>query len=284
MGKQLHSFTIQKLWLMSTAAAALLFLLTLSPVAAQPGPNPAAEADKLHVVLLVAGADSSIGNADLKDVAAMRQAVAVSFAAEPKRVVLHDLTGKNPTTRRFYTGPEILKHVREMKVGPNDNVLIFHSGHGGINDRKRPEESHVLVVDGGQVGRMDLTKAVLSLKPRGLILLTDCCSTFAKSALAQDAPRVNTKTVRNLLLKSTGVVSITAAEDGTMAQAGYKGANPGRAGSAFTVALMRLWYRQDVTFTTWKQFFPRLRQETGSASGGQHRARAFHLGEPAPAR
>jgi hypothetical protein len=55
------------------------------------------------------------------------------------------------------------------------------------------------------------------------------------------------------------------------------------AGSAFTVALTRLWYRQDVTFTTWRQFFSKLRPETNTASAGQHRARAFHLGDETPA-
>src|SRR5262249_32622937 len=106
------------------------------------------------------------------------------------------------------------------------------------------------------------------------------CSSYMDSPVALDNETPNTKTVRNLLLKTSGIVSITAAQDGKEAKAGYKGANPGHAGSAFTVALTRLWYRHDVTFTTWKEFFPRLRDETRQASGGQHQARAFRLGTP----
>ncbi len=88
---------------------------------------------------------------------------------------------------------------------------------------------------------------------------------------------MNVQTVRNLVLKEARIVSITAAEDGKSAVAMFNGANPGDAGSAFTVALMRLWYTPDQTFTTWSHIFPALRRETGLASGGAHLARAFQL-------
>src|SRR5205807_4895546 len=124
--------------------AALLALQALAPAFAQPESKHPAEADKVHVVLLVAGADSNIGNADMADVAAMRHAISASFASDKKRVVFHDLTGKNPATGRHYTGPEIVGRLKKMKVGNNDTVLVFHSGHGGINDKNRPEASHGL--------------------------------------------------------------------------------------------------------------------------------------------
>ena len=269
----------RKLLLAATVTAALLALQIFTPAFAQPGPKYSAEADKVHVVLLVAGADSNIGNADMADVAAMRHAISASFASDRKRVVFHDLTGKNPATGRHYTGPEILARLKRMKVGSNDTVLVFHSGHGGISDKKHPEASHVLTVDGGQVNRIDIMNTVLAHQPRALIILTDCCSSFMGSQVSLTDETVNTKTVRNLLLRPVGVISITAAEDGKEAQASYKGTNPANAGSAFTVALTRLWYRHDVTFTSWKTFFPMLRQETKAASGGTHQARAFRLSE-----
>jgi hypothetical protein len=281
------TLTSRSKWLIECAAVLLALQALPTAGAQEPAPKKPAEADKLHVVLLVAGADQNIGNADLQDIQAMRRVIDLAFPQQAKRVVYHDLTGKNPATRKHFTGPEIIKHLKAMKIEANHNVLIFHSGHGGMSNRKRPEESHILTVDGGSVARKDLTKAVQDQKPRGLIILTDCCSAFSESAVGLveelDEPRPNVKTVRNLLVKATGFISITAAEDGKVAQANFRGDNPAQAGSAFTVALTRLWYRQDVTFTTWRQFFSKLRPETNMASGGQHRARAFHLGDETPA-
>lgn len=273
--------SLRKIFLPAGLAAALVALQAVNALA-DAKPNRPAEADKLHVVLLVAGADSNIGNADVQDVHAVKHAVETAFANDHKRLVLHDLTHKNPKTGKFWTGGEILQYLRNMKVGPNDNVLVFHSGHGGIANRKQPEASHILTVDGGQIARKDVVQAVEAHKPRALILLTDCCSSYMDSPVSLDNEEVNVKTVRNLLLRPAGFISITAAQDGKEATASFKGTNPGHAGSAFTVALTRLWYRQDVTFSTWKAFYPKLRAETQQASGGQHAARAFHLVENAP--
>ncbi len=260
--------------------ALVLGLQALTPAWSQSATcKKSPEANKLHVVLLVAGADDKIGNADMQDIAAMKQAIDTAFVKDSNRVVYHDLTGKNPATGRHYTGAEVLEYLEKMKVGCNDNILIFHSGHGAIADRNQPEASQVLVIDGGQVSRKALMDAALAHHPRGLIVLTDCCSNFMDVPAAAEDAELNIETVRNLLLKPVGVISITAAADGTSAVASYQGANPGQAGSAFTVAMTRLWYRMDVTYTSWTEFFPALRSETRDASGGAHEARAFQLGQ-----
>jgi hypothetical protein len=268
--------------LIGGASAVLLLAVLAFNAAGASEKNRPAEADKVHVVLLVAGADSDIGNADLKDVAAMKHTVKTAFQKDPKRLVIHDLTGKNPKTGKFYTPDEIKGHLKQMKVGKNDNVLVYHSGHGTILDKKRPEATHMLTVDGGVIGRKTIMDTVLAHQPRAVIILTDCCSSYpdARSELeVPDAPELNVVTVRGLLLKPAGVVSITAAEDGNTAEASYRGPNPGRAGSAFTVALLRLCYRDDVNVARWEQLFPLLRQETGAASNGRHHARAFQIKE-----
>jgi hypothetical protein len=270
--------------LTAPVAALLLALAAVSPLWAQSTSARPAEADRLHVVLLVAGHDSGIGNADLKDIAAMKRTIDTAFANDKKRVAYHDLTGINAKTGKAFTANEILAHLRNLKIGPNDNVLVYHSGHGGIADKNRPEETHILTVDGGQLNRKDIRTNLSAKRPRALMILTDCCSSFMNAPralfpeLEQAAPAsVNVATVRNLLLKPIGIVNITAAKDGTEAKAGSNGPNPGQAGSAFTVALMRLWYRHDATFTSWEQLFPVLRTETLKASGGAHQARAFRI-------
>jgi hypothetical protein len=266
-------------------ATLLLALGTLSPAWAQPGPGVPAEADKLHVVLLVDGSDGN-GPACLKDVEGMRAALEAAFAKDPQRLVLHDLAGKNPKSGKLYTPAEVMQYLMGLKVGKNDNVLVFHSGHGGILDRKGPEASFVLTIDRGKLYRLEIQKVLQESQPRAVICLTDCCSSFVREQAAangqalQLAPAFNAATIRNLLLRPVGLVSVTAAEDGTAGIAAYYGPNPGQAGSAFSVALLRLWYGE-TTYDSWEQFFPALRTETGAASNGSHFARAFHLGQKA---
>jgi hypothetical protein len=242
------------------------------------------EADKVHLVLLIAGADSNIGSADVKDVASVRKALVAAFAKDKERLAVHDLTPKNPKTGKYYTGDEVINSLKSTNIGKNDTVFVYHSGHGGIDDPKNPEGTHVLTIDGGTVRRKAIIDTVKLKQPRLLLILTDCCSTFTSLPLEAaieggkpGANKLNIQTVRDLMLKGVGIASITAADDGKSGIASFYGSNPGEAGSAFTVAMMRLWYRQDKSYTTWGQMFPDLREETGKASGGAHYARAFQL-------
>jgi hypothetical protein len=280
-----RTFANRRLILAVLSAALVLALHGSGPLQGQGTGGRAAEADKLHVVLLVAGNDKGIGSADMKDVAAMKQAISSAFAKDKNRLVFHDLTGISKKTGKVYSANEILAHLKNMKIGNNDNVLVYHSGHGGIADRSRPEASHILTVDGGQLHRKDIRTIVAARQPRALMILTDCCSSYMSKSeeaelvsLEEPPPAsVNTATVRGLLLKASGIVNITAAQDGKEASSGHQGENPGHAASAFTVALLRLWYQQDTTFTTWEKMFPTLRRETSKASGGKHQARAFQI-------
>jgi hypothetical protein len=277
-------FAVPKAALASTLAMAAV-LLARVPASAQTDGTRPAEAARLHVIYLAAGADANIGSADKQDIDAMKHIITSTIGRDVKRVSTHDLTGKRRSTGKFWTGQEVLKYIANLKIGPNDNIFIFHSGHGGIANRRRPEETQVLTIDGGNLERKALMKAVADKGPRALILLTDCCSTYMDSpvSLDEEVGDPNARTVANLLLRPTGLISITAADDGQMAQTGWVGDNPANAGSCFSVAMTRLWYRQNVTFNTWKEFFPRLRQETFRVSSSRHRARAFHLGDPLPA-
>ena len=119
-----------------------------------------------------------------------------------------------------------------------------------------------------------------------MIFLTDCCSAFIKQKKVPAKPKAdpvsevlpNATTIRSLTRSPIGIVSITAAEDGKLADASFAGPNPAKAGSAFTVALLRLWY-SETAYTSWKEFFPILKEETRKASRGRHAARAFQLND-----
>jgi hypothetical protein len=265
-------------------AALLLVLESTSLLWAQANQKLPAEADKLHVVLMVNGTDKSIGATCLHDVQALKKVLRTAFAKDAKRLVIHDLTLTNPKTKKLYTANEIIGYLKGMQVGKNDNVLVYHSGHGCVYDAKKPEHTHTLFIDGGSVNRMVVEQAVLAKKPRSLIILTDCCSVFrgpramaAEGRPATPAMSVNVQTVRNLMLKTAGVVSITAADDGKEASSGHTGPNPSGADGAFTVAFLRLLCKTNATYSNWGQFYPALRSETGKASNGGQYARAFQL-------
>jgi hypothetical protein len=250
--------------------------------AAPPAASYPAEADKVHVVLLVYGHKGGISAACQKDCKGLKAALEAAFADDPERLLFYDLSIKNPATDKVYTRDETLAAIKGLKLGKNDNVLVFQSGHGGIGDRNDPEMSHRLVMDGASLTRAQIQRPLEALKPRAIIFLTDCCSGISKKpaaptefvSVSEAGP--NIETIRNLVLRPVGIVSITAAEDGKLASASFRGANPGKAGSAFTVALLRLWY-SDVTYSSWVMFFPALKAETSLASGGRHAARAFQL-------
>ncbi|HYV34821.1 MAG TPA: hypothetical protein VE988_03895 [Gemmataceae bacterium] len=263
-------------------------LQNIAPRSARSAESLPPQADKLHVILLVFGHKGGISAACQKDCKGVKTALETAFAGEEDRLVFHDLTVVNPKTNKYYSTKETMEVINGLKIGRNDNVLIFQSGHGAIGNKNDPEWSHKLQMDGGTLTRAQVQKPIEAMKPRGIIFLTDCCSGLPKKAtvaseeeelVSLETVGPNVQSIRNLVLLPSGVISVTAAEDGKLAIAGFKGANPAKAGSAFTVALLRLWYNSDVTYDSWNQFFPVLKKETGLASGGKHLARAFQLND-----
>src|SRR5262249_23365031 len=93
------------------------------PPASHADPRPA-EADKLHVVLLVYGHKGGISAACQKDCKGLKAALEAAFADAPERLVFYDLSVKNPRTEKVYTKDETLAVIKGLPVGPNDNVLV----------------------------------------------------------------------------------------------------------------------------------------------------------------
>jgi len=266
--------------------AVVVSLSTLGQVWAQQASSYPTEADKVHVVILVFGHKGGISAACQKDCKGVRTVLEASFAQDPERLVIHDLSQVNPETGKYYSKDETLAVISSMKVGRNDNVVIFQSGHGAIANKDEPETSHKLTMDFGAISRPQLQGPIEAMDPRAIIFLSDCCSSFSKKKTdevnereLQSVVEPNIKNIRKLVLCPIGIISITAAQDGKTAIASFKGANPGKAGSAFTVALLRLWYNEETTYNSWSEFFPALRAETGLASGNKHMARAFQIKE-----
>ncbi len=263
--------------------AALVMSLTAAQGRADDRP---AEATKVHLVLVGYTPDTIFGKACRDDIEAMKSTLSEGFADKKDRLVIHDLSGIDPETKTHWSAKQVMGYLRGMKIGPNESVVVYHSGHGRIADKQRPEATHRLqLTDKSELSRGEITSVLLCKHPRALIVLTDCCSAIVPDRDAGGAAGqcgeagLNGETVRNLFLKVRGVISITAAEDGTCGVIGFSGPNPAGAGSSFTVALLRLCWNEDRVYASWGQFFPSLREECFRTSDGRHRARDFRMSE-----
>src|SRR5262249_18001924 len=146
-------FTSQTRFLASALAALALLLPAFTPAWAQAAQGKyAQEADRLHVILLVAGYSDEIGGPGLQDWKAGKAAPQASM--DKSKLSAHARTGKTPKTGKLHTPQDVLDTVKSLKIAGNDNVLVYHSGHGEISDSKQPEASHVLGLDAGEIGRM----------------------------------------------------------------------------------------------------------------------------------
>jgi Caspase domain len=299
---------LKRVVIAAIAVAALCLPVGLAQ--AQTGPTPSAavkvqaatEARYVHV-LLVADTDElrrdadgnlrGIGQAVGKDVVALSKALEMVVADQPEltgRIKLTVLTGKDATPAN------IRAYYRDLSCGPNDNLFFYLSSHGGMRrGAGTAEGAHLLMVNSqlgpnGWLSRLEVRTLMERKRPRGLVLLTDVCSSYLGDEPPQQvmdrgvrrrAPGLapNAQTVRNLLFRAPNRVNITAAQDGTAAEANHVGAAFGGARSAFTVALLHLLCDGSRTFATWEELFPALQEETYKASGRLHSPRHFGLME-----
>jgi Caspase domain len=241
--------------------------------------NTSVEADKVHLIVTgytkVNGED--IGPDCRADLTAVQAMFSSTFQGSWRnRLEIHPLYGD------AWTADKIRQYLQDMPLGTNDVVVFYHAGHGSIQDPSRPVDTHSLLVNQGILRRGEVKRLLLGRNCRGVIILTDCCSSMPqfgndRSMSASPEPRLNRETVRNLFLRLRGMVDITAAEVGTNA-GNTQMDNFAGARGAFTVAFLKVASETHV-YTHWQDFFPALRQMTQTSSGGRHQAQAFTIRE-----
>ena len=210
----------------------------------------------------------------------------------------------------------VLDHYRKLKVGDNETLVFYFTGHGGFY----PEKGHLLAMrnfynlGGGKqlikyatVDRKELLMAMARHNPRGIIVLSDCCASsdvpvFSAARINPPNPAFKAKlknqgkgeVFRDLFFRTRGVVNITAAMTGTPARGDRE-----KGGSHFTVALAHLLRESPQLFddngdnvVEWSEFFPRLTTLTqleshhivmnkkGERFADFHTPETFLLGEP----
>jgi hypothetical protein len=246
-------------------------LLALAGVAGQPSASaqpPAPDLKKLRV-LLVIDSDSDIGKSVSIDQASMEGVLADGIPRDRYEVSVFSGAKANPR--------EVLAYFRKVPKSPDEGLLFFYAGHGATRGDK-----HTLTMRAGELARADLLAAMKQknpnsqLEPGLVVVLTDCCSTVVPAerspsrlrdlaAATGDLDEVKTirPVLRCLLFQHRGVVDITAATaDASM------GDDEG--GGYFTRSLRKQLAKKNLDgldddrdgFLTWKEFFPKVRDET----------------------
>jgi hypothetical protein len=164
------------------------------------------------------------------------------------------------------TREDILKYYRDLATGPDEALMFFFAGHGGID----PKLGHCLQMAAGNQLRLARSEVRRAMEAKGaglVVLLTDCCSNRVKTNSANDAmqpltPRGLHPVFRCLFFQHRGTVDITAAEDDTAAYGDDRG-------GVFTSALVSLLQGDVKTldtdndgFVSWKEVFPLLSRKT----------------------
>jgi hypothetical protein len=255
-------------------------LLTLAVLAAPAGranatPPQRPELKKLHVLVVVDTYDARAKRLGML----LDQDNVVSFL---RRTVPADRLSVTIMEGRDVTRSNVLGYYESLEVGPEDGLLFYYSGHGAIDRQK----GHALTLFAGRqyLLRADLL-AAMKAKGAGLVMvLTDCCSTYANlrpeqplaargASRGPGAPAEIDPVVSRLFFRQRGVIDITAAEPGRPASGDTE------VGGFFTASLVELLRRgdpRDEAYSSWDAFFPRLKAETARLSRERRGDRAMH--------
>lgn len=112
----------------------------------------------------------------------------------------------------------ILESLDELKPAANDTVVLYYSGHGGVDDRGSYFE-----LAGGKLYRDEVRTRLKAKNARLAVLLSDCCNSRSDGR-AQTAPRAIfrrpetfTPLFQSLFIRPSGFVDVTASAPGQSA-------------------------------------------------------------------
>jgi len=174
----------------------------------------------------------------------LRNLYAALTAGIPRnRLEITVLSGEHATPQN------VLRYYQNLQTGPNEAVLFYYGGHGGVDATRRfndgPTLGHCLTMTAGGLYRRDLIAAIKARNPGLAVILTDCCSSYFQSGNStSDSESSNengriqamglSHACRCLFFQHRGIVDITASEPGSFAY-GYEAI-----GGFFTFGLTRI--------------------------------------------
>ncbi len=225
-------------------------------------PSYAAEASDLHVLLVAdTNADKKFPGSQIStglqvDVETMKQVIDEVYAANlPKfkgHVFVDVLEGDDVSPdkiREYYRSRPHTKHP----VTSSSSLFFYYCGHGAW-DRQRGQH---FTTSGGDMLRAEVRDLMCDLRPKSVILISDCCSSFHDFKPPERNRPAKWKAFHHLFFETDGIVDFTAA---TESQFGWVSAAHG---GMFTKALTN-WLcdpRIDET-EDWSKFFARVRDTT----------------------
>ncbi len=179
------------------------------------------------------------------------------------------------------TSWRILGWVQELRVDPQDTILVYYNGHGYVDDKNG---HHHLQLD-EQIRDRDLPRATLTgaLRAKSCrlrMLITDTCSQSISDLASSDATisglgkvvpteeKRKQQYVKDLFLQHEGFLDITAASPEKEQIALGTGGGPGGLGGFFTHALTKRSLTETVAladgdeFLLWGEVFAKCQIET----------------------
>ena len=196
------------------------------------------EAQQVHALLVIMDADASIGNSVKIDGDNIRELLQnrVDNIYETHVKTLYSSAGEA-------TISNIQREIRALRPGPDDVVLFYFSGHGGMvsqTDRR----TYLLVTDDVNIKksttllRADVEAAVTAHNCRLHLIITDCCSSSPEDTGARNyvdfaAVRGTTnRVIRDLFGEHKGLFHVNGATEG------QNGWSLPKRGGVFTEALI----------------------------------------------
>ncbi len=187
--------------LVLTSLILLLFILSMTSLAQ----TASEKKQTIYALLIVADADPSIGRA--VEVDRQRMEGMLKVAGGICDVKIEQLL----SSRGELKSEPILKWLKNVNPDSNDTILVYYSGHGGMN---KDRETFFYLQD-GYFFRSKLVSAMESAKRCRLkMLITDCCSDGPETEVPTLRPPISKKALQDLFLLHEGFLHITAASEG----------------------------------------------------------------------
>jgi len=202
------SIVIRRIGGLPRALAALIvavLLLSAAPASAQ----------TLQAILIADTNDATIGVSVKKDFENLKRVLQAVSTYTGMKLELQALEGNAVTLANMRTA------VNNIKVGTNDTVFFYYSGHGFRTQASKSRYPYLYVSQQGQAFE-EIIAALRKKTPRLLIAVTDSCNNLADlpvaaAAMMRSAPPDYKKTYSRLWLDAAGEIVIASSSEGEYA-------------------------------------------------------------------
>jgi hypothetical protein len=170
------------------SALAVVMLATTAALGGAPANSE--EATRVRF-LIVADSDAKEGAACAFDGRNLKAVLEAGLGRQKLdgRYTIDVITGRDVAPGR------VAKYYQDLKVGPNEALVFYYSGHGAYHATK----GHLLTFMQGDLPRSSVLAAMQRHKPRLAVVLTDCCAVYDGSAPA--APKQPGKPAQRSLVE-----------------------------------------------------------------------------------